>query len=70
MGQVIDVDSHVYEPAAVWDEYVPTAERDRAKRAFHHVIDADGQATTILKGGGRRSSTGHRSSARPSGGRA
>jgi uncharacterized protein len=50
MAQVIDVDSHVYEPAAVWDDYVPAGERDRAKRAFHHAIDADGQATTILNG--------------------
>ncbi len=50
MGQVIDVDSHVYEPAAVWEEYVPASDRDRAKRAFHHVIDADGQATTTLNG--------------------
>ena len=50
MAEVIDVDSHVYEPAAVWDDYVPPAERARAKRAFHHAIDADGQATTILNG--------------------
>ena len=25
MAEVVDVDSHVYEPAAIWDEYVPAA---------------------------------------------
>ena len=50
MAAVVDTDSHVYEPAVVWDEYVPAPERDRARSAFHHVIDAEGRQTTVLNG--------------------
>ncbi len=50
MALIIDVDSHVYEPAAIWDEYVPAKDRDRAKKAFHHSIDDQGNRTTTLNG--------------------
>ena len=33
---VIDVDSHVYEPAAIWDDYVEPEYRRRARAAFWH----------------------------------
>jgi uncharacterized protein len=50
MAEVVDVDSHVYEPAAVWDDYVPAADRDRVRRAFSSDLDSDGTVTTILNG--------------------
>ncbi len=34
MVRVVDVDSHVYEPEAIWDDYLPAAIRTRARRAF------------------------------------
>jgi predicted TIM-barrel fold metal-dependent hydrolase len=50
MAEVIDVDSHVYEQAAIWEDYVPAAERDAAKEAFHHSIDDRGNRTIVLNG--------------------
>ena len=50
MAEVVDVDSHVYEPAAVWDDYVPAADRERVRRAFLSTLDEDGTVTTILNG--------------------
>lgn len=50
MAEVIDVDSHVYEPAAVWDEYVPAGDRDRVRRAFSSSVGPDGAVTTTLNG--------------------
>src|SRR6202034_2788972 len=50
MADVVDVDSHVYEPAAVWDDYVPAADRDRVRRAFSSDLGPDGTVTTILNG--------------------
>lgn len=50
MAEVVDVDSHVYEPAAIWDEYVPAADRDRVRRAFSSVIHQDGIVRTTLNG--------------------
>ena len=50
MAPIIDVDSHVYEPAAIWEDYLPAAQRDRAKKAFHHTIDDLGNRTTTLNG--------------------
>jgi predicted TIM-barrel fold metal-dependent hydrolase len=49
MAEVIDADSHLYEPAGVWD-HVPDGERARAMAAFHHVIDADGEVTVVVNG--------------------
>jgi predicted TIM-barrel fold metal-dependent hydrolase len=50
MAEVIDVDSHVYEPSSVWDDYIPAGERDSAKAAFHHSIDSEGNRSTVLNG--------------------
>jgi predicted TIM-barrel fold metal-dependent hydrolase len=50
MAEVVDVDSHVYEPAAIWDDYVPAADRDRVTAAFSSRVDADGVAVTTLNG--------------------
>jgi predicted TIM-barrel fold metal-dependent hydrolase len=47
---VIDVDSHVYEPAELWDDYVEPSLRDRARAGFSHRIDAEGNAVTIVNG--------------------
>lgn len=50
MADVIDIDSHVYEPPTIWDDYVPSGEREAAKAAFHHCIDDQGNPTTVLNG--------------------
>ena len=39
MADVIDIDSHVYEPPAIWEDFVPETERAAAKAAFHHSVD-------------------------------
>ena len=38
---VFDCDSHVVEPPAIWDEYVPAKERAWAKTQFCFHSDAD-----------------------------
>jgi predicted TIM-barrel fold metal-dependent hydrolase len=48
MADVIDIDSHVYEPPSIWEDYIASGERDAAKAAFHHTIDAQGTRTTLL----------------------
>jgi len=50
MGVVVDVDSHVYEPPAIWDEYVPTEFRALARSAFYHEVDEHGNPLTVLNG--------------------
>jgi predicted TIM-barrel fold metal-dependent hydrolase len=50
MVGVIDIDSHVFEPAAIWDDYIPSDERTLATRAFHHSLDGEGNEATILNG--------------------
>jgi predicted TIM-barrel fold metal-dependent hydrolase len=50
MAEVVDVDSHVYEPAAIWDDYVPSGDGDRVRRAFFSRIDDDGTVSTTLNG--------------------
>ncbi len=47
---VVDVDSHVYEPTAIWDTYVAPGDRALAKAAFYHEVDAEGNRLTILNG--------------------
>jgi uncharacterized protein len=49
MAEVIDADSHVYEPPAVWD-FVPSGERAKATEAFFHRTDADGSVEVTLNG--------------------
>ena len=50
MAEVIDIDSHVYEPAALRDEYISPGERGAAKAGFHHNVDDEGNRTTISTG--------------------
>jgi predicted TIM-barrel fold metal-dependent hydrolase len=50
MGGVVDIDSHVFEPAAVWEDYIPAADRMLATRAFHHSLDGEGNEATIVNG--------------------
>ena len=50
MAETIDVDSHVYEPEALWDEFVPASDRERVRQAFFSRVDEDGTVTTILNG--------------------
>lgn len=47
---IIDVQSHVYEPAALWDRFLDRDYRIAARSAFWHDVDADGIETTILNG--------------------
>ncbi|HLG66919.1 MAG TPA: amidohydrolase family protein [Acidimicrobiales bacterium] len=51
MAAVVDVDSHVYEPPAVWDSYVPAEYRGVARAAFYHEVDKEGNRLTVLNGG-------------------
>src|ERR1700722_12539951 len=46
---VVDVDSHVYEPPAVWDR-VPADFRSMARSAFYHEVDQEGNRLTIVNG--------------------
>jgi predicted TIM-barrel fold metal-dependent hydrolase len=50
MPDTIDVDSHVYEPEALWDDFVPASDRDRVRQAFFSRVNEDGTVTTILNG--------------------
>ncbi|MGE0877473.1 MAG: amidohydrolase family protein [Acidimicrobiia bacterium] len=50
MGTIVDVDSHVYEPTAVWDQYIPAEYRGLAKSAFFHEIDRHGNRVTVVNG--------------------
>ena len=50
MAPVVDIDSHVYEPPAIWDEYVPVELRGTARSAFYHEVDSDGNPLTVLNG--------------------
>jgi predicted TIM-barrel fold metal-dependent hydrolase len=47
---IVDVDSHVYEPAAVWEKHLEPAYRVAARSAFLHETDAHGLDTVILNG--------------------
>jgi predicted TIM-barrel fold metal-dependent hydrolase len=50
MAEIVDVDSHVYEPVAIWDDYVPATDRERVKRAFFSQVGEDGMVVTTLNG--------------------
>jgi hypothetical protein len=50
----------VYEPPAVWEDYVPAEQRATAKSAFHHEVDAEGNERTVLNGQPARRSTAAR----------
>jgi predicted TIM-barrel fold metal-dependent hydrolase len=47
---IVDVQSHVYEPAAIWDRFLDRDYRIPARSAFWHDVDAHGIETTILNG--------------------
>jgi predicted TIM-barrel fold metal-dependent hydrolase len=47
---VVDSDSHVFEPAALWDSYVPAGYEGLARSAFWHLEDPDGRRVTVLNG--------------------
>ncbi len=46
---VVDSDSHVFEPAALWDSYVPSGFEGLARSALWHFEDA-GRRLTVLNG--------------------
>ncbi|HLY37185.1 MAG TPA: amidohydrolase family protein [Candidatus Binatia bacterium] len=50
MSAVVDVDSHVWEPAAIWEEYLDRDYQVLARSAFWHDVDARGIETTVLNG--------------------
>jgi len=47
---VVDSDSHVFEPPALWDTYVPSGYEGLARSAFWHLEDDDGRRVTVLNG--------------------
>lgn len=47
---IVDVDSHVYETEAIWDEHVPSDYRALARAALWHGFDDDGNRLTIRNG--------------------
>jgi predicted TIM-barrel fold metal-dependent hydrolase len=53
--QVVDVDSHVWEPTAIWEEYLDRDYRVLARSAFWHETDDLGLEVTILNGRAARS---------------
>ena len=50
MAGVVDIDSHVFEPAALWDDYIPAPDRELAIRAFHYNLDREGNEAIVLNG--------------------
>ena len=47
---VVDIDSHVYEPTAIWERYLDRDYRVVARSAFWHESDEQGLETTLLNG--------------------
>ena len=47
---MVDVDSHFYEPEAIWDYFVPPESQSLARSAFWHGMDARGNRLTVLNG--------------------
>jgi len=52
---VVDVDSHVYEPTDIWEQYLDRDYRVVARSAFWHEVDPEGIETTLLNGRRARS---------------
>jgi predicted TIM-barrel fold metal-dependent hydrolase len=48
--RVIDIDSHVYESAAIWERYVEPKYHALARTSFWHATDEDGDTTVVLNG--------------------
>ena len=47
---VIDADSHVFEPAAIWEKYLDRGYRTLARSVFWHQAGEGGVPTTMLNG--------------------
>jgi predicted TIM-barrel fold metal-dependent hydrolase len=47
---VVDLDSHLYEPATLWDRYVPGEYRALAQSSLWHGFDHRGNRLTVLNG--------------------
>ena len=47
---VVDGDSHVFEPAEIWERYLEPEYRVAARSAFYFNQDHDGLCTVILNG--------------------
>ncbi|MEX0666391.1 MAG: amidohydrolase family protein [Acidimicrobiia bacterium] len=47
---VVDIDSHVYEPEFLWEDYVPKEYQAAARAALWHGFDDDGHRLTIRNG--------------------
>jgi predicted TIM-barrel fold metal-dependent hydrolase len=52
---VVDIDTHVYEPTAVWTKYLDRAYRVAARSVFWHEVDARGLEVIVLNGRAARS---------------
>ena len=52
---IVDADSHVFEPTAIWTELLSTSERSLAEAAFWHERGADGTELTAVNGRAVRS---------------
>jgi predicted TIM-barrel fold metal-dependent hydrolase len=48
--RIVDVDTHVLEPAAVWERYLGPVYRVAARSTFWHDVDAHGLEVTIVNG--------------------
>jgi predicted TIM-barrel fold metal-dependent hydrolase len=47
---VVDLDTHVYEPSAIWETYLDRDYRVLARSAFWHEVDEQGIEVTVLNG--------------------
>ncbi|HZP43329.1 MAG TPA: amidohydrolase family protein [Candidatus Binatia bacterium] len=54
-ARVVDVDSHVFEPTDVWEQYLDRDHRLVARSAFWHEVDPLGLEVTLLNGRPARS---------------
>lgn len=50
MPSVVDIDTHVYEPEFLWEDYVPKEYQAVARAALWHGFDDDGNRLTIRNG--------------------
>ncbi|MCH8194806.1 MAG: hypothetical protein IIB12_01905, partial [Chloroflexi bacterium] len=49
-ASVFDCDSHVLEPAAIWEQHLDPEYRVPARSAFYYHLDDSGLSTVILNG--------------------
>ncbi|SRR5579875_805411 len=48
--QIVDADSHVFEPPAIWEQYLEPSYRIAARSAFSYHLADDGRTAVILNG--------------------